>query len=145
MFRSFFCTLAIGAADDVYFVPHIRCWNIHLHLSRFPYQKNLSEYSKRFLPVERTSISCLNGNFKYYHLSYILVLCPLIISSIVSMKKVKEKSEWLFGMSGRQTVTTVIDGKVRMQDRELVDIDEKKILAEARAHAQAMWNRINSR
>ena len=51
----------------------------------------------------------------------------------------------LFGMSGRQTVTTVIDGKVRMQDRELVDIDEKKILAEARAHAQAMWNRINSR
>ena len=51
----------------------------------------------------------------------------------------------LFGMSGRQTVTTVIDGKVRMQDRELVDIDEKNILAEARAHAQAMWNRINSR
>ena len=95
MFRSFFCTLAIGAADNVYFVPHIRCWNIHLHLSRFPYQKNLSEYSKRFLPVERTSISCLNGNFKYYHLSYILVLCPLIISSIVSMKKVKEKNPHL--------------------------------------------------
>ncbi|WP_195462117.1 putative aminohydrolase SsnA [Anaerotruncus colihominis] len=51
----------------------------------------------------------------------------------------------LFGMSGRQTVTTVIDGKVRMQDRELIGIDEKKILADARAHAQAMWNRINSR
>ena len=32
----------------------------------------------------------------------------------------------LFGMSGRQTVTTVIDGKVRMQDRETVDIDEKE-------------------
>ncbi len=51
----------------------------------------------------------------------------------------------LFGMTGRQTVTTIIDGKVRMQDRQLVDIDEKAVLAQARAHAQAVWDRINAR
>lgn len=50
----------------------------------------------------------------------------------------------LFGMSGRGIVTTIIDGKVRMKDRELVDIDGAAILAKSREHAQAMWNRINA-
>lgn len=51
----------------------------------------------------------------------------------------------LFGMSGRQTVTTVIDGKVRMKDRELVGIDEREVLAKSREQAEKMWARINAR
>lgn len=49
-----------------------------------------------------------------------------------------------FGLTGRSIVTTIIDGKVRMQDRELVDIDEHEIMAKSREHAKAMWDRINS-
>lgn len=50
----------------------------------------------------------------------------------------------LFGLTGRSIVTTIINGKVRMKDRELVGIDEHEIMAKSREHAQAMWNRINS-
>lgn len=49
----------------------------------------------------------------------------------------------LFGMTGRSVVTTIIDGKVRMKDRELIGIDEAKVLAHAREHSKAMWERIN--
>ena len=51
----------------------------------------------------------------------------------------------LFGMTGRQTVTTVIDGKVRMKDRELVGIDEREVMAKSREQAEKMWARINAR
>jgi len=51
----------------------------------------------------------------------------------------------LFGMSGRSIITTVINGVVRMKDRELIDIDAEAILAKCREHSEAMWTRINSR
>lgn len=50
-----------------------------------------------------------------------------------------------FGLTGRSIVTTVINGQVRMKDRELVGIDEHEIMAKAREHARGMWSRINSR
>lgn len=50
-----------------------------------------------------------------------------------------------FGLTGRSIVTTIINGKVCMKDRELVGIDEHEILAKAREHAKAMWGRINAR
>lgn len=51
----------------------------------------------------------------------------------------------LFGMTGRSVVTTIIDGKLRMKDRELIGIDEAGVLAHAREHSKAMWARINSK
>ena len=51
----------------------------------------------------------------------------------------------LFGLTGRSIVTTVINGKVRMKDRELIGIDEQAIMAKSREQAAAMWKRINSR
>ena len=51
----------------------------------------------------------------------------------------------LFGMSGRSIVTTVINGVVRMKDRELIGIDAEAILAKSRERAAAMAKRINSR
>lgn len=51
----------------------------------------------------------------------------------------------LYGMSSRGTTATIIDGKVRMKDRRLVDIDEEAVLAGAREHAAAMARRINSK
>ncbi|AFM41021.1 putative selenium metabolism protein SsnA [Desulfosporosinus acidiphilus SJ4] len=48
----------------------------------------------------------------------------------------------LFGVSGHQVETTIINGKLRMLDRVLVDIDEQAICARSRELAQAIWNRI---
>ncbi|WP_407310410.1 putative aminohydrolase SsnA [Desulfosporosinus sp. SB140] len=57
-----------------------------------------------------------------------------------------DASNWsghlLFGVSGHQVETTVVNGKVRMLDRRLVDIDEEAICARSRELAQAIWNRI---
>lgn len=51
----------------------------------------------------------------------------------------------LFGMSGRSVVTTVIDGVVRMRNRELIGVDEEAIMAKCRESARALADRINSR
>ena len=48
----------------------------------------------------------------------------------------------LFGVSGRAVQTTIINGRVRMLDRELMDIDEEAICARSREAAQRIWNRI---
>lgn len=48
----------------------------------------------------------------------------------------------LFGVSGRAVETTVINGRVRMLDRKLIDIDEVAIGERSRELAQGVWNRI---
>jgi cytosine/adenosine deaminase-related metal-dependent hydrolase len=50
----------------------------------------------------------------------------------------------LFGMGGRNVTHTIIDGKVRMENRELVGVDKQAVLARCREAAQGLWNRINA-
>lgn len=49
----------------------------------------------------------------------------------------------LFGMTGRSVVTTVCNGKVLMKNRELVGLDEEKILYEVREEAKKLARSIN--
>ena len=48
----------------------------------------------------------------------------------------------LFGMSGRLVDTTIINGKVIIQDRVFKEIDEAAITAKARECATALWKRV---
>lgn len=50
----------------------------------------------------------------------------------------------LFGMNGRNIVTTMINGKLLMKDRELLGIDEAKAMADCRAEALKLKNSINA-
>ena len=52
-------------------------------------------------------------------------------------------SHILFGMNGKCARHTVIAGKVRMKDRQLVDVDKQALLMHARERAQALGARIN--
>lgn len=52
-------------------------------------------------------------------------------------------SHILFGMTGRSVVTTVCNGRVLMKDRELIGIDEEKVLFEARQEVQKLADSIN--
>jgi cytosine/adenosine deaminase-related metal-dependent hydrolase len=52
-------------------------------------------------------------------------------------------SHIVFGMTGRSVVTTVCNGKVLMKDRELVGIDEEKVLYEVRTEAKKLADSIN--
>lgn len=52
-------------------------------------------------------------------------------------------SHILFGMTGRCVTDTVINGKVRMRNRELIGIDEEKLWSDGQAQAQDLWQRIN--
>lgn len=49
----------------------------------------------------------------------------------------------LFGMNGRNVVTTMINGKVLMKDRELIGIDEAKEMADVREQSRLLWKSIN--
>jgi putative selenium metabolism protein SsnA len=47
----------------------------------------------------------------------------------------------LFGIAGRAVDTTIINGRVVMQERKLVDVDEAGIAARARELAARLWQR----
>jgi putative selenium metabolism protein SsnA len=51
-------------------------------------------------------------------------------------------SHLLFGVSGRSVCTTIINGRVIMNERELVGIDEQKLMADSRQQAAKLWARI---
>lgn len=48
----------------------------------------------------------------------------------------------LFGINGRFVDTTIINGKVIMEERKLVNIDEEKIMAKSRKLASDVWKRF---
>lgn len=51
----------------------------------------------------------------------------------------------VFGVCGKQVVTTVCNGKVLMKDRELLVADEAKMMADCRQAAKELADDINSR
>ena len=51
----------------------------------------------------------------------------------------------IFGMTGRQCQTTIAAGKVLMQDRVLVDIDEEAENAHILEAAKKLWGDLNHR
>lgn len=50
----------------------------------------------------------------------------------------------LFGVTGRDVVTTVANGKILMKDRKLTQIDEAKVMADCRQAAAELASRINA-
>ena len=51
-------------------------------------------------------------------------------------------SHILFGITGRHVDTTIINGRIVMRDRVLVNIDEEALLAKSREFAKKLWKRI---
>lgn len=51
-------------------------------------------------------------------------------------------SHILFGMSGRSVDTTIINGRILMEEGKMVAIDEEKIMAKARELAIKVWQRF---
>ena len=49
----------------------------------------------------------------------------------------------VFGMTGRSVVTTMCNGKILMKDRELIGVDEEKVLYEVREEAKKLERSIN--
>jgi putative selenium metabolism protein SsnA len=48
----------------------------------------------------------------------------------------------LFGVSGRAVETTIIGGRIVMEDRKLLEIDEQEVMAKARVSAEKLWQRF---
>jgi len=48
----------------------------------------------------------------------------------------------LFGVSGRAVETTIIGGRIVMENRKLLAIDEAEVMAKARVAAEKMWQRF---
>ena len=59
-----------------------------------------------------------------------------------SLSDVNINGHLLFGASGRSVVTTVARGKVLMENRKLVEIDELEIAAKARELSAKVWERF---
>lgn len=49
----------------------------------------------------------------------------------------------LFGMNGGMVTDTVINGEIRMRNREVQGIDEEKVWHDAQTQAQSFWKRVN--
>ena len=51
-------------------------------------------------------------------------------------------SHTLFGVSGRSVITTIIGGRIVMEDRKLLEIDEQEVMAKARVSVEKLWQRF---
>ncbi len=51
----------------------------------------------------------------------------------------------IFGMTGRQCQTTMINGKILMKDRVLTEIDEEAVNAHIMESSKRLWGRLNHR
>lgn len=60
------------------------------------------------------------------------------------MTKDNYNSHILFGMNGGAVTDTIINGEIRMKNREVQGVDEEKIWHDAQVQAQSLWTRINS-
>ena len=63
---------------------------------------------------------------------------------LTPMTPANVNSHLLFGCNGHNVVTTIINGRVRMENRTLVDIDKEAVLAHCREEAADLWKRINA-
>lgn len=51
-------------------------------------------------------------------------------------------SHLLFGVNGRNTLTTIVNGKVLMKNRVLLNLDEKEIFRKSREISSNLWSRF---
>ncbi|MBC2854978.1 putative aminohydrolase SsnA [Cetobacterium sp. 2A] len=51
-------------------------------------------------------------------------------------------SHILFGISGKSAITSIINGKLIMRDREFVNLNEKEVFEESRKISKKMWKRL---
>ena len=49
----------------------------------------------------------------------------------------------IFGMTGRQCQTTMVNGKLLMKDRQLVNIDEEAVNAHILEASKKLWGELN--
>lgn len=49
----------------------------------------------------------------------------------------------LFGMNGKNVTDTIVNGEIKMRDRNVLGVDETEVYAHAQEEAQKLWNRIN--
>lgn len=52
-------------------------------------------------------------------------------------------SHLLFGVNGRDTLTTIINGKIIMKNRVLINLDEKEIMKKSREVSSKLWAKFN--
>ncbi len=48
----------------------------------------------------------------------------------------------LFGVSGRNVDTTIVNGRIVMEERVLINIDEEEIMAKSRECSEKLWKRV---
>lgn len=58
------------------------------------------------------------------------------------MNETNRNGHILFGMSGRNVTHTIAGGKILMKDRELIQIDEERILAQIKEESIKLWEKL---
>jgi cytosine/adenosine deaminase-related metal-dependent hydrolase len=48
----------------------------------------------------------------------------------------------IFGMNSNNVISTIINGKIVMKDRKLVNIDEEMVMKKSREISKNLWNRL---
>lgn len=62
--------------------------------------------------------------------------------SLTPLNNSNINSHLLFGVNGKNTLTTIINGKVIMKDRILLNLDEKEIFKKSREVSGKLWSRF---
>jgi len=69
-------------------------------------------------------------------------LCVLDYSPSTPISEGSMAWHWMFQLSSRNVRDMVVDGRVVLRDREVLSVDEARILARAREEAQRLWSKM---
>lgn len=72
-------------------------------------------------------------------------LADVIVMDYIPPTPLSEKNFFghlLFGLPYAQVNTVIVNGKLRLKDKKLVDLDEQEIFSKSRESAQKLWKRI---
>lgn len=82
-----------------------------------------------------------NGSFGVLKEGAVADLIVVDYDPLTEMNKDNYKSHLLFGVMGKNTETTIINGKFVMKDRKILTVDEKEIFKKSREISKKMWDR----
>ena len=74
---------------------------------------------------------------------FAVLLSAMMLPGTVTLIPTYIDGHMLFGMTGRQCQTTMVNGKILMRDRVFTEIDEEAVNARILESSKRLWGRLN--
>lgn len=114
---------------------------IHKHEKRNPSVAWTEIPTMLFKNNRKIAQKYFKGEFGILKKNAVADLIVVDYDPLTEMNEENYNSHLLFGVAGKDVVTTIIDGKIIMKDRKILTLNEKEVFKNSRIVSKKMWLR----